>query len=293
MAFLELLGSNQTLFLVCTTLLGLAVGSFLNVVIHRLPLMMEREWTSQCHEFLEIDGDGATAPDEAFNLILPASACPNCQHKIGPLENIPIVSFIFLGGKCSECKTPISMRYPAVELVTAVLSFVVAWQLGFGWQAAAALLLTWALIALSLIDFDHQLLPDSIVFPVLWLGLVMSISEVFVDAPTSIIGAAVGYLSLWSVFHLFKLITGKEGMGHGDFKLLALFGAWLGWQSIIQIILLSSVVGAVVGIALIVALGRDKNVPIPFGPYIAAAGWISLLWGEQINTAYLQWTGMG
>jgi len=204
-----------------------------------------------------------------------------------------VVSYLLLGGKCSECKNHISLRYPIIELTTALLSFFVAWQFGFSWQAAAALLLTWVLIALSMIDFDHQLLPDSIVLPTLWLGLILSIFGVFVDAHTSIVGAVAGYLSLWGVFHLFKLLTGKEGMGYGDFKLLALFGAWLGWQSLLQIILLSSVVGAVVGITMILLLGKDKNIPIPFGPYLATAGWISLLWGEKINGAYMQWAGIG
>ncbi len=291
MALLEILHAYPGLFLTCAALLGLAVGSFLNVVIHRLPLMMQREWTDQCQELLEI---GETEPKKPpFSLARPASACPHCNHKIGPLENIPVLSYLFLGGKCSDCKKPISIRYPAVELATALLSFVVAWQFGFGWPATAALLLTWALIALSMIDFDHQLLPDSIVLPMLWLGLLLSLFDVYVDTHTAIIGAAAGYLSLWSVFHFFKLLTGKEGMGHGDFKLLALLGAWMGWQSILQIILLSSVVGALVGVAMIILLGKDKNIPIPFGPYLATAGWISLLWGDKINSAYLQWAGIG
>ncbi len=252
---------------------------------------MEADWRQQCHDFLDIK-NASEASSPYLTLSRPSSSCPHCGHKIRAWENIPLLSWLLLRGKCSECKQPISMRYPVVELTTGLLSLAVALHFGFSWQAAAALPLTWSLIALTLIDFDEQLLPDSIVLPVLWLGLILSLFGIFTDSHSAIIGAVAGYLSLWSVFQLFKLLTGKEGMGYGDFKLFALFGAWFGWQSLIQIILLSSVVGAVVGILLILIRGRDRNIPIPFGPYLAAAGWISLIWGEQINTAYLHWAGL-
>ncbi len=282
---------NIIAFAITAALLGLFVGSFLNVVAYRLPKMMEADWKQQCNELF---GNDQTDGQETTPLTLsrPSSSCPHCGHKIRPWENIPIVSWVLLKGRCSDCKQPISMRYPIVELATGLLSLAVALHFGFSWQAGAAHLLTWALIALTLIDFDHQLLPDSIVLPMLWLGLILSLFSIFTDSHSAIIGAAAGYLSLWCVFQLFRLITGKEGMGYGDFKLLALFGAWFGWQSLIQIILLSSVVGAVVGITLILVRGRDRNIPIPFGPYLAAAGWISLIWGDQINAAYLQWAGL-
>ena len=282
---------NPVAYTVATTFLGLFVGSFLNVVAYRLPKMMEADWKQQCSELFGNDqpNEQETAP---FTLSRPASSCPHCGHKIRAWENIPVISWLLLKGRCSGCKQSISMRYPIVELATGLLSLAVALHFGFSWQAGAALILTWALIALTLIDFDHQLLPDSIVLPMLWLGLLLSLFSVFTDSHSAIIGAAAGYLSLWSVFQLFKLLTGKEGMGYGDFKLLGLFGAWLGWQYLIQIILLSSVVGAVVGISLILVRGRDRNIPIPFGPYLAAAGWICLMWGEQINNAYLQWAGL-
>ncbi len=279
------------LFNLSVLLYGLLVGSFINVVAHRLPAIMERGWRSECREFLEIEEN--TAKGEELTLSRPRSRCPHCGHPITALENIPVISYLFLRGRCSECKERISIRYPLVELTTGLLSLAVVWHFGVTWQTAAALPLTWALIALSLIDFDHKLLPDNIVLPTLWAGLLISLIPVFADPRAAIIGAAAGYLSLWSIFKLFKLITGKEGMGYGDFKLLALFGAWLGWQSLLQIILLSSVVGALIGIGMIIFLGRDRQVPIPFGPYLAAAGWISLMWGAEINQLYLSWAGLG
>ncbi|OOZ41835.1 prepilin peptidase [Solemya pervernicosa gill symbiont] len=282
----DLLQTNLALLLSCTALFGLIIGSFLNVVIHRLPIMMERDWRAQCEEFLN---DNETTENTAFNLLAPGSRCPKCEHSITALENIPLASYLWLKGRCSECGTPISPRYPIIELVTAILSVTVVWHFGFTIQAAAALALTWALITLSMIDFDQQLLPDSITLPFLWLGLILSLFGVFVDSHTSIIGALAGYLSLWAIFHLFRLLTGKEGMGYGDFKLLALFGAWLGWQLLPVVILLSSLVGAVVGISLIVLRGHDRNIPIPFGPYLAAAGWIAMLWGQDLTQAYLAW----
>ncbi len=291
MLFIEQLQQHPAQFLFTIGICSLAVGSFLNVVIYRLPVMLEREWKQQCHELAGTEQ--IESETTRFNLVLPGSHCQHCGHEITFFENIPIISYMFLRGKCSECGEKISIRYPIVELTTALLSIVVAWHFGFGWQTVGGLLLTWALIALSMIDYDHKLLPDNIVIPFLWLGLLMNLNGIFADLPSAMIGATAGYLSLWSIFWLFKLITGKEGMGYGDFKLLALFGAWLGWQYLLQIVLLSSLVGAIVGVSLVIILGRDRTIPIPFGPYLAAAGWISLLWGEEINQAYLRFAGLG
>lgn len=291
---IEFLQITPWAFISLITVLGLLVGSFLNVVIYRLPLMMDRAWRAQCAALLEVSSEPA---QPRFNLIGPNSRCPECGHAITAWENIPVISYLMLRGKCSACGVRISWRYPAVEILTTLLSAAVAWHFGFGWTAAAALLLTWALIALSFIDVDHQLLPDSITLPLLWTGLALSLvtiegNTLFANSHDAIVGALAGYLSLWSVYWLFKLCTGKEGMGHGDFKLLALFGAWLGWQAVPVIILLSSLVGAVLGIALILLRGRDKNLPIPFGPYLAIAGWIAMLWGEDIIRAYWAFTGL-
>jgi len=270
---------------VAAGLLGLCVGSFLNVVIHRLPKMMEQDWQAQC---AELRGESPPEQGEALSLAKPRSRCPNCGHQITALENIPLVSYLLiLKGKCSGCGTRISPRYPITELLTGLLSAFAAWHFGPTIQTVGALALLWALIALSAIDLDTQLLPDSITLPLLWLGLAFNLWTTFADLPTAVIGAMAGYLSLWSVFWLFKLATGKEGMGYGDFKLLAALGAWLGWQMLPAIILLSSVVGAVVGIALIVAARHGRNVPIPFGPYLAAAGVIALFWGQRITQGYL------
>jgi len=290
MYLIEYLQHNPAVFLFFCTLVGLSVGSFLNVVAYRLPIMLDRSWRNECKELLELESMDQEA--ERFNLAHPHSRCPHCGHRITALENIPVLSYLFLRGRCSECSQSISPRYPIVEAATGILTLVVAWHFGFSWQTAAALPLTWSLIALSLIDFDHQLLPDSIVLPLVWAGLLLSLFSVFSEPQAVIIGATAGYLSLWGVFQLFKLLTGKEGMGYGDFKLLALFGAWLGWQYLFQVILISSLVGALVGIALIIFRGRDRTIPIPFGPYLATAGWISLLWGEQINHLYLTWAGL-
>jgi leader peptidase (prepilin peptidase)/N-methyltransferase len=265
-------------------LLGLCIGSFLNVVIHRLPKMMEREWQAQCAELR-----GEPAPDgEPLSLARPRSRCPHCGHQITALESIPLLSYLLiLKGKCAGCGQRISPRYPLIELLTGLLSAYAAWHFGPTLQLAGALLLIWALIALTFIDFDTQLLPDSITLPLLWLGLVFNLQAAFTQLPAAVIGAMAGYLALWSVFWLFKLATGKEGMGYGDFKLLAALGAWLGWAMLPVIILLSSLVGAVVGITLIVAARHGRNVPIPFGPYLAAAGVIALFWGEAISRGYL------
>jgi len=288
MELFYLLEQNPAFFTGTLFVLGLMVGSFLNVAIYRLPVMMERDWQAQYQEYL-----GESPAEEApLNLAQPASRCPHCNHKIRFYENIPVLSYLWLRGKCSSCQAAISIRYPSIELLTGILSAVIAWHFGFGPQAGAALLLTWALIALSMIDVDHQLLPDSITLPLLWLGLALSLFPVFADMRSSLIGALAGYLSLWTVYQLFKLVTGKEGMGFGDFKLLAALGAWMGWQALPVIVLLSSAVGALLGGAMIVIQGRDRAQPIPFGPYLAIAGWIALLWGKQITDAYLRWSGM-
>ncbi|WAK04136.1 prepilin peptidase [Methylobacter sp. YRD-M1] len=272
-------------------IIGLMVGSFLNVVIYRLPIMMQRNWKKECMEYLELSQE-ETPETEPFNLAFPLSHCPKCNTPIKPHHNIPVISYLFLKGKCAQCRTPISSRYPVIEAFTAIASVIVAWHFGYTPQTIFALVLTWSLIALSGIDIDHQLLPDSITLPALWLGLFLSLFALFADAHSSIIGAIAGYLALWTVYHLFKLATGKEGMGYGDFKLLALFGAWLGWQSLPVIILLSSLVGSVIGIAMIVLVNRDHRIPIPFGPYLAMAGWIALIWGNDINQFYLTKVGL-
>lgn len=291
---LSMLLNIAALFSVLAGIIGLLVGSFLNVVIYRLPIMMQRGWRKECTEYLQISSEptqGAVA-EEPFNLVFPLSRCPNCNTPIKPYQNIPVISYLFLRGKCAACGCHISIRYPVIEALTAISSIIVAWHFGYTPQAAFALLLTWSLIALIFIDVDHQLLPDSITLPLLWLGLCLSLFNIFTDAHASIIGAVAGYMALWSIFHLFKLVTGKEGMGYGDFKLLALFGAWLGWQYLPMIILLSSLVGAVIGMSMIIFAKHDHNVPIPFGPYLAVAGWIALLWGNDLNQLYLTTAGL-
>jgi leader peptidase (prepilin peptidase)/N-methyltransferase len=288
MPLLDFLASSPLAFVLSAFILGLLVGSFLNVVVYRLPRMMIRDWKTQSREMLELPPEPQT---ETFNLILPHSRCPHCAHKIRAWENIPLVSYLFLGGKCSQCKAPISKRYPLVELACGVLSAFIAWHFGFGWQAGAMLLLTWGLLSMSLIDADHQLLPDAIVLPLLWLGLIVNSFGLFTSLTDALWGAVAGYLVLWCVFWLFKLITGKEGMGYGDFKLLAMLGAWGGWQILPLTILLSSIVGAVLGLILLRLRNVETSTPIPFGPYLALAGWIALLWGDQITTSYLQIAG--
>ncbi|WP_445768188.1 prepilin peptidase [Rheinheimera sp.] len=279
-------------FIGLTFVFSLAIGSFLNVVIYRLPKMMENEWQQEYQQYFAPD-DASAAPAATFNLAVPRSACPHCQAPVQARDNIPLLSWLWLKGKCRHCSSPISARYPVVELLTAVLSAAVAWQFGFGVLAAVLIVTTWLLIALTFIDIDKMLLPDQLTLPLLWLALLFSLSDsALVNAEQAIVGAAAGYLSLWSVYWLFKLLTGKEGMGYGDFKLLAVFGALLGWQQLPLIILLSSCVGAVTGIILLSVQGKDKATPIPFGPYIAAAGWIALLWGEQLTNAYLRYLGV-
>lgn len=270
-------------------LLGLVVGSFLNVVILRLPLMMERTWRQDCADLSGEASPRTKAEEAPFNLAVPRSRCPHCGQPITARDNVPVLSYLLLRGRCRRCQSAISLRYPAVELLTALLTAVTLLHFGFNEQGAAAVLLTWALIALAFIDFDTQLLPDSLTLPLIWLGLLLSLLGLFAATPQdAIIGAAAGYLSLWLIYHLFRLLTGKEGMGYGDFKLFAVFGAWLGWQSLPLIILLSSLVGALIGIGLILLRGRDRNIPIPFGPYLAIAGWIALLWGNQIIAWYMR-----
>ena len=288
---LDNLLTNPYLLTALVGLIGLLVGSFLNVVIYRLPIMMQQNWRKECAEYLHLDATEAAA-QEVFNLAVPLSRCPNCNTPIKPHQNIPILSYLFLKGRCATCSNPIAARYPLVEACTAITSALVAWHFGDTPQTFFALVLTWSLIALSFIDIDHQLLPDNITLPVLWLGLFLSLFGFYTDAHAGIIGAIAGYTALWTVYQLFKLATGKEGMGYGDFKLLALFGAWLGWQYLPIIILLSSLVGAVIGLAMIVFAKKDHNSPLPFGPYLAAAGWLALLWGDNLNRYYLTAVGL-
>ncbi|OON64265.1 prepilin peptidase [Massilia sp. KIM] len=260
-------------------LFGLLVGSFLNVVIYRIPKMMQRE----SDNYVAQETGKEPPHQDRFNLMVPRSSCPGCGHQITALENVPVISWLALGGKCSSCKTPIPKRYPGVELLTAVVSGLLVWTFGSGALGAATLMFAYLLIAMTFIDFDTQLLPDDLTYPLIWTGLLVNMNGNFVPLRDAVIGAVAGYLVLWAVYWLFKLATGKEGMGYGDFKLLAGLGAWLGWAKLPAIILLSSVVGAVVGICLIVFAKRSRNKPIPFGPYLAAAGLITLLWGEQIS----------
>lgn len=286
---LTALQQSPMLLIGVTFILGLLVGSFLNVVIYRLPVMMQRAWRQDCLEYLQMPAEEAP---EAFNLLWPGSRCPVCKTEIKAYQNIPVISYIFLRGKCSHCATPIPLRYPSVEALTGLCSALLAWHFGYGLPLLFGLLLTWSLIAMSFIDIDHQLLPDSITLPMLWLGLFLSLFSIYTDSHASIIGAVAGYLSLWSIYQLFKLVTGKEGMGFGDFKLLALFGAWLGWQYLPFIILLSSLVGSVIGIAMIVFRKHDASNPIPFGPYLAIAGWLAMMWGDAFNRLYLDIVGL-
>ena len=288
----ELLAQSPLLFVAVAFAFALLIGSFLNVVIYRLPLMMEREWREQCDEVAKMPV--TDMPDGRFDLIIPRSRCPACGKQIQAWQNIPVISYLLLKGTCANCEHPISIRYPLIELLTAGLVAIVAWRFGFGWEALMAIFLTFSLVSISFIDIDHQLIPDSIVLPLLWVGLAMSLfhpvvgtEALFIEPKDAIVGAIAGYLSLWSVYQLFKMVTGKEGMGYGDFKLLAALGAWLGWQALPLIIMMSAVVGAAIGISLVVFRRHERSVPIPFGPYLAAAGWITLLYGETIKNTYL------
>ena len=312
MTLIDLFHTSLPLFVGTCLVLGLLIGSFLNVVIYRVPLMLDREWREQCAELARNDataaaptpplGQPATAPAPgaaspvrpAFNLVVPRSACPSCQAPITALQNIPLVSYLALKGRCARCGAPISARYPLVEALTAVLSAVVAWKFGFGLPVLGALVLTWFLIALTFIDLDHQLLPDSLTLPLLWVGLTLSLwgsvgapEPIPVDLRSSVLGAIAGYLSLWSVYHLFRLITGKEGMGYGDFKLLAALGAWMGPKMLVPIVIVAAVVGAVVGVITLKKQGASTSTPIAFGPFLAMAGWLMLMFGTQLVNDYL------
>lgn len=284
---LNAFNANPAVYITFVTFFGLIIGSFLNVVIHRLPKMMEWDWLRQCQE---LQNPGSLPADEngaRYNLVVPRSACPACGHQITALENIPLISYAFLRGKCAGCKTPISLRYPLIEALTGLLAGAVAWKFGVSSTALAALVFTFALIALTFIDFDTQLLPDDITLPLLWLGLLFNIGGGFTDLQSAVVGAMAGYLILWSIYWLFKLVTGKEGMGYGDFKLLAAIGAWFGWQLLPAVILLSSVVGSAIGIGLMVLARHGREVPIPFGPYLALGGIAALFWGPQLSRLYL------
>lgn len=289
---LELFSQSAVFFIAVIFALGLVIGSFLNVVIHRLPLMMEIEWREQCEEFVKQPADNL--PTGRFNLVIPQSHCPSCRQPIRAWQNIPLISYLLLSGRCANCRKSISARYPLVELLTALLVAACAWRFGVGWEALMAVVLTFALVPITMIDAETQLIPDAIVLPLMWIGLGMSLfhpvagaETLFVAPRDAIVGAMAGYLSLWSVYQLFKLVTGKEGMGYGDFKLLAALGAWLGWQQLPSIILMSALVGAIVGLALMLFRKHERSVPIPFGPYLAAAGWIAMLWGDALRDAYL------
>ena len=284
---IELFQQNAVFFLVTIFILGLLVGSFLNVVIYRLPIMMENDWKEQCCDLLDLD-----SPDinKSFNLIIPRSRCPFCGHQIQAIENIPVISYLFLKGKCSKCNSKISIRYPLIEIISAISITIVAYYFGVSIQTLSAIILTWTLITLTMIDIDHQLLPDDITLPLLWLGLSINLFNVFTDINSSVLGAIFGYGILWTVYISFKIVTGKEGMGHGDFKLLAALGAWFGWQSLPLIIILSSVVGAIIGISLIIFKSHDRNTQIPFGPYLAIAGLVYMLWGPYLMAVYLSTT---
>ena len=279
--------STPWLFYLTVLFFGLCFGSFLNVVAHRLPMMMERDWKIECHAFLEIPAPKFDDNLTSLGLSTPASACPSCGHKIRFWENIPVLSYMLLRGKCSSCKDGISIQYPIVELLTGLATLTVGMTYGVTLQTVAAIIFTWTLIALTLIDLKKQLLPDDITLPFLWLGLLLGIFGIFTDLESSVIGAMAGYLILWSVYHLFRIATGKEGMGYGDFKLLAALGAWLGYSFLPQIILISSIVGSIIGISMLVIGKTKQQQPIPFGPYLAIAGWIAILWGEKINQTYL------
>ena len=289
----QLFVESPLLFIAVVFAFCLVIGSFLNVVIYRLPIMMERDWREQCEEFAKSPPD-LDIPEERFDLVVPRSRCPSCGKLIKAWQNIPVISYLILGGRCANCKESISARYPVVEMMTAVLAAVCAWRFGVGWEALLAIVLTLMLVTVAMIDADTQLIPDSIVLPLMWIGLAMSLFHpmdgahtLFIAPRDAIIGAMAGYLSLWSVYQLFKLVTGKEGMGYGDFKLLAALGAWLGWQHLHIIILMSAVVGAIVGLAMMAFRNHGRSVPIPFGPYLAAAGWITMLWGRDIWNLYL------
>ena len=287
MEMLDVLKTHPILWLTVAGVFGLMIGSFLNVVIYRLPKMMQAEWRLQCHEFLEIEYQETEKP---INLLLPASHCPHCGVSIPFYRNIPVLSYVLQKGRCANCGEKISIRYPLVEILTASLTMAVAYRFGVSWVALTGMLLSWVLITLALIDYDTQLLPDSLTLPMIWLGLGFSLIPLFVNSTDSIIGAISGYMLLWTVYHVFKIVTGKEGMGFGDFKLLSMLGAWLGWKMVPVIILFSSFAGAFIGILLMVFKGHNKEKPIPFGPYLAIAGWFSLIYGHSILDGYFSFS---
>ena len=288
MVVLIYLQSNPVAFIATMGLTGLIVGSFINVVIHRLPKIMQREWREQCRELMYPD-EKTDQKVAVYNLITPRSKCPKCDHLIRAYDNIPVISYLFLRGKCRFCKTTIPSKYPLVEIFSSISAAFIAWHFSYGYQALFATILTWGLICLAVIDLEELLLPDNITLPFLWIGLSCNFFYLFTDIRSSLIGAIAGYGILWSVYMLFKLVTGKEAMGYGDFKLLAMLGAWLGWQSLAFIIICSSLLGTAVGISLILFAHRKRGIPIPFGPYLAISGWIALIWGKDITTAYLQY----
>ncbi|MFK0572162.1 prepilin peptidase [Endozoicomonas sp.] len=287
---IELLEISTPYLAFVLTIIGLIVGSFLNVVIHRLPIMMERQWQQQSEAILHPEKEPDPLP--AYNLMVPASTCPSCQHKIRAWENIPVISYLFLRGKCSGCKNAISFRYPAIEIISAVMTVVIGLTYGFTLHTLAFCLLGWSLLTLTMIDYDTQLLPDDITLPLLWAGLIVNSFGLVVSLEQALWGAVAGYLSLWSVYWVFKLLTGKEGMGYGDFKLLAALGAWLGWMKLPLIILLSSLVGTIAAVLLIVMKRQERSNPIPFGPYLAIAGFVALVWGDRLIEAYLTFSGL-
>lgn len=282
MELIQLLATNSTWLLVCVGLISLLIGSFLNVVIYRLPVMMEREWKHECTEFLGGEDTLTSTDTTRFNLVVPRSQCPSCGHNIASWENIPIISYLVLGGKCASCRTPISMQYPLVEIATALLSMLVAYQYGFSWQTLGLLVFTWTLVALFMIDAQTMLLPDDLTYPLLWLGILLNMNGGFVPLADSVLGAVFGYLSLWSIYHLFKLLTGKEGMGYGDFKLLAALGAWGGWQILPFVIFASSALGALFGIVWMLIKRNGQSLPMPFGPWLAMAGFVAMIWHEEV-----------
>jgi len=283
MSFITLLQNNSVFFISLCTTIGLVAGSFLNVIIFRLPKMMEREWNQQCSE---LRGE-TIKPLPTLNLVKPFSECPHCKHKITALESIPIISYLALRGRCSQCNTSISLRYPIMEALTGIMSGFIAWHFGYGFITVAALIFVWSMIALAFIDLDTQLLPDEVTLPLLWIGLLINLGNGFTDISSAVIGAASGYIFLWLIYWCFKIATGKEGMGYGDFKLLAVIGAWFGWKMLPLVILLSSLAGAVIGIGLIIVAKNKRDTPFPFGPYLVGGGLVALFWGDQLNRTYL------
>lgn len=292
MEVIALLKENSTFFLIVVGLFSLLVGSFLNAAIYRIPIMLQQGWREECQELFGGDQEITSESSQKFNLFVPRSQCPTCGHMITAIENIPVISYLFLGGKCSSCKTKISIQYPIIEILTALISVFVAYKVGFGWQTLAALVFTWVLITLSLIDAKTMLLPDNLTLPLMWLGIAVNYQHLFVDLKSSVLGAMIGYMSLWSMFHLFRLLTGKEGMGYGDFKILAAIGAWGGWQILPFTVFASSLIGAIAGISLMLIQGKKESQPIPFGPWLALAGFIGFIWRDEIMLIMKNYYGL-